>query len=68
MQAMSASERSRYLEDKRKQRDEVLNQINGLATKRDAYLKSSAAPSKGGFDGKVRESVKKQAADIGLLY
>jgi Mg-chelatase subunit ChlD len=67
MQAMSAGERSRYLEDKRKQRDEVLNQINGLATKRDAYLKSKAPP-KGGFDGKVRETVKKQAADIGLMY
>jgi hypothetical protein len=36
MQAMSAGERSRYLEVKRKQRDEVLNQINGLAAKRDA--------------------------------
>ena len=46
----------------------MLNQINGLAAKRDAYLKNSAAPAKGGFDGKVRETVKKQAADIGLLY
>ncbi len=68
MQAMSATERSRFIEDKRKARDEVLNQINGLAAKRDAYLKNSAAPTKGGFDGKVRETVKKQAADIGLLY
>ena len=68
MQAMSATERSRFIEDKRKARDEVLNQINGLAAKRDAYLKNSAAPAKGGFDGKVRETVKKQAADIGLMY
>ena len=68
MQAMSATERSRFIEDKRKARDEVLNQINGLAAKRDAYIKNSAAPAKGGFDGKVRETVKKQAADIGLLY
>ncbi len=68
MQAMSGEERSRYMEGKKKERQEVLNQINAVAAKRDAYLKSSAAPAKSGFDGKVRETMKKQAADVGLMY
>lgn len=68
MQAMSADERTRYIESKRKARAEVLHQINSVAEKRDAYLKSSAAPAKSGFDGKVRETMKKQAADVGLMY
>ncbi|MBL8634371.1 MAG: VWA domain-containing protein [Myxococcales bacterium] len=68
LQGLSADERTRYIEDKRKARDEVLSKINGLANQRDEYIKKNLSPSKGSLDGKVRESVKKQAADIGLLY
>lgn len=68
MQGMSAEERGRFIEAKRKARDEVLRQINSLSAKRDDYIHKNHAPSTSGFDGKVRETVKKQAADIGLDY
>ena len=65
---MSAEERGRFIEAKRKARDEVLRQINRLSAKRDDYIHKNHAPSTSGFDGRVRETVKKQAADIGLDY
>jgi hypothetical protein len=66
MQAMNGEERSRYIETKRKERQEVLKQIDDLNTKRDAYLKSKPAAPPTSFDGKVRESLKKQAATVDL--
>ena len=67
MQAMSAADRGRYLETKKKERQEVLRQIGELNSKRDAYLKSKPAAPATSFDGKVRESLKKQAAAVDLL-
>lgn len=66
MQGMSAAERGRYLETKKKERQDVLRQIDELNSKRDAYLKSKPAAPATSFDGKVRESLKKQAATVDL--
>ena len=68
MQAMNTDERNRYISTKKEQRQEVLNKINAISAKRDAFLKEKAPAASGGFDGKVRESIKKQAADVGLMY
>lgn len=69
MQGLSTEERSRYIEAKKKERVEILNQINALSAQRDAYL-TKQAPGKDavGFDGKVRETLKKQAKDIDVAY
>lgn len=69
MQGLSAGERESYVEGKKKARAEILNQINAMTAKRDAYLR--AAPAKGssdGFDEKVRSGLKKKAAKVGILY
>lgn len=68
MQGMDSASRGRYLEEKRKQREDVLNQINQVARKRDDFIKKNAAPAPSSFDGKVRETMKKQAAEHGVLY
>lgn len=69
MQGMSETDRERFIAGKKKARTEVLDQIGTLNAKRDAYLRAAPAPAAGaGFDGKVRSSLKKQAADVGLVF
>jgi hypothetical protein len=68
MQAMPAEERGRFMEAKKKERTEILNQINTLSSQRDAYLRSRPAAPASGFDGKVRETLKKQAKSIAVEY
>ena len=63
---MTADERGRYIETKKKERQEVLKQIGELNTKRDEFLKKQPAAPATSFDGKVRESLKKQAATVDL--
>jgi hypothetical protein len=68
MQALPAEERGRFIEAKKKERTEILNQINALSAQRDAYLRSKAPAAATGFDGKVRETLKKQAKAIDVAY
>ncbi len=68
MQTLSPEDRQRYVEEKSRERKDVLDQINAVSAKRDAYLRSAKPAAPGGFDGKVRESLKKQAASIGIKY
>lgn len=68
MQAMNNDERVRYLETKKKARQVVLDQINALSQKRDAYMKDKAPEKADSFDGRVRSTIRKQAADVGLAY
>lgn len=68
MQGMAAGERVRYLETKKKERQEVLGKINALSQKRDEYLKTKAPEKADSFDGRVRSALRKQAADVGVLY
>lgn len=66
MQGMSTAERGRYIDTKKKERQEVLRQIGELNAQRDAFLKNKAPAKADSFDGKVRESLKKQAAAVDL--
>ena len=66
MKGMNAEEQGRYIGSKKKERQEVLNQISELNSKRDAFLKSKPAAPATSFDGKVRESLKRQAATVNL--
>jgi hypothetical protein len=67
--AMPAADRQVALEKKKSERTAILNQINDISAKRDAFLRSkaAAAPARS-FDGSVRATVKKQAAEVGLAY
>lgn len=68
MKAMNAEERSKFVADKSKEREEILSQINAVSQKRDAYLRAAKPAPATGFDAKVRASLKKQAKDIGVAY
>ncbi len=68
MQGMSPEDKTRYLEEKGRERRAILDQINAFTGQRDVYLKKSRPASDDGFDGKIRASLKKQAADVGLAF
>ena len=62
MQAMPAPAQAAYVAEKQAERKKIVEEINSLSTKRDAYLKA-AKPAKGApsFDDEVRRSVAKDA-------
>lgn len=69
MRSMSAEERTRFVEAKKKEREAILAKIGELNTKRSAHLK--AAPprsSSAAFDGKVFDSLKKAGERSGIAY
>lgn len=69
MQRMSADERARHVEAKKRERESVLAQIKEQQGKRDAYLKTSAPkPSATAFDGKVYDSLRKAGASKGVVF
>lgn len=67
MQRMTPDERAKFVEQKRAEREAVLEKIKDANGKRVAALK--AAPrAADGFDAKVMDSLKKAGADKGLVY
>ncbi len=68
MQAMSASEREKFVEQKRAAREAVLAQIKEANGKRDAVVRSAPKPSAGAFDEKVLDSLKKAGAESSIVY
>jgi hypothetical protein len=66
MQAMSPDARRHYVEGKKAEREKITTEINGLAKKRNDYLKSKAPVDS--FDGRVEATVKEQAKSVGLAY
>jgi hypothetical protein len=68
MQRMSPEERSRFVEQKRQERESVLSQIKVESAKREATLKAAPKPSKDAFDSKVMDSLKKAGADKGIGF
>jgi hypothetical protein len=69
LRAMSADERARFLEDKRKEREAILAKVRAANEKREAFLKSSAPrPAPTAFDSRVVESMRKAAAAKGIAY
>jgi Mg-chelatase subunit ChlD len=69
MQAMSAEERTRFLEQKRAERAAILAQVQATSAKREEYLKTKAPPpAPSSFDGKVYDSLKKAGAKKGIAF
>jgi Mg-chelatase subunit ChlD len=69
MQAMSAEERAKFVEGKKKDREAVLEKISALSAKRSAHLRSAApATAASAFDGRVYDSLKKAGAESGIRY
>jgi uncharacterized protein YegL len=68
MQAMSVDERAKFVEQKRAQREAVLEKIKDANGKRVAALKAAPKPADTSFDAKVMDSLKKAGADKGLVY
>lgn len=67
--ALPPKERQGYVEQKSAERKAVVDQINEVTAKRDEYLRKAApAAPAGSFDGKVRDSLKKQGKDVGLKF
>ena len=69
MQTMNAEEKSRYIEGKQAQSPRRSAKTKSTPSLPSVTPTSRAAPpAKSGFDGRVRETMKKQAADVGLMY
>lgn len=69
LQAMSTEERTRFVEEKRKERDGVLKEIREASDKREAFLKTAAPkPAATSFDAKVYDSLRKAGAKSGIAY
>ncbi|WP_394829500.1 VWA domain-containing protein [Pendulispora albinea] len=69
MRTMSADERERFVQDKRKEREAILAQIRAASEKRDSYLKSAPKPAPtAAFDTKVYDSLRKAGAKSGIEY
>jgi hypothetical protein len=67
MQKLSEAERARFVEKKQDERREIQEKIAKLAGERDTFLrKAEASGPADGFDAKVRQVVKEQAAKKGI--
>jgi hypothetical protein len=69
LQAMGSEDRLRYVEQKQKDRADVLSRMRAANVKREAWLKAAApAPSATSFDSKVYSSLKKAGASKGVSF
>jgi hypothetical protein len=70
MQAMSQEAQAAHVAGVRAKRDALNAEIREVSAKRDAFLRDaeSAAGVDRGFDGKVLDSLRKQASAIGVAY
>jgi hypothetical protein len=67
VQAMKPADRKAWVDEKNAERAKITAEINDVAKKRNEYLKAKPA-KKDSFDGRVEETVKSQAASVGLKY
>jgi hypothetical protein len=69
LQGMSGGDRVRYVEQKQKDRADVLARMRAANEKREAWLKTSVpAPPPTSFDSKVYSSLKKAGASKGISF
>lgn len=70
MQAMNASEQAAHVAAARARRDELNAKIREVSAQRDAFLREAerSAGVDRGFDGKVVDSLRRQASAIGVAY
>jgi hypothetical protein len=71
--AMPAPAREEFVKRKLEERKQIQAKIDGLAVERDAYIaketsRRAAEGGDAGFDAKVREAVRSQAAGAGITY
>src|SRR6185436_12498052 len=67
VQAMKPADRKAWVDEKNAERAKIAEEINAVAKKRNEYIKAKA-PKKDSFDGHVEDTVKSQAASVGLKY
>ncbi|MBZ5714580.1 vWA domain-containing protein [Nannocystis pusilla] len=70
MQAMTPEQQAAHVSDIRRRRGEVNEEIRALSAQRDAFLREAerAAGAGDGFDGKVTDTLRRQAEAIGVAY
>jgi hypothetical protein len=69
MQAMSLDERTRFVEEKQKERATILARVQEESAKREEWLKTKMpAPSPTSFDSKVYDSLRKAGAKKGVSF
>lgn len=70
MKTMTQQQQVTHVADIRRQRTAVNEEIRALSVQRDAFLRDAekAAGVGGGFDGNVTETLRRQAASIGVSY
>ncbi|MHB8878181.1 MAG: vWA domain-containing protein, partial [Myxococcaceae bacterium] len=68
LQKLSKKEQQAKVEQLAGERKQLQEKISKLSTEREAWLSKNAAPKADSFDAQVMESVKKQAADVGVAY
>ena len=66
MAAMNGSDRRKYVAEKSEERQRITGEINALAKKRNAYLKTKVKAD--AFDAEVDKTIKAQAATVGIAY
>ena len=73
LQAMAPAAREEFVKEKLEKRQEIQKRIDALSSERDNYVadetaRRAAAGKDDGFDSKVRDAVRKQAAAAGITY
>ena len=67
---MKPEERKKYIEDKRKEREELQKKINDLNTKRNDYvaLKLKESSEENTLDAVLIKTIRKQAVDKNFVF
>ncbi len=73
MQAMEPPERKAFVQQKIEEREAIQDQIDALTKDRDVYVRAETERLRNsgkadGFDGKVLETIRSQAAVAGIQY
>jgi Mg-chelatase subunit ChlD len=68
LRAMSPSERALFLGDRIARRRGLRSEIAWLVQKRDAFLRAQAERRGGGFEGRILDAIREQAARKGIAY
>lgn len=70
MQTMTTDQQTVHLTEVRRQRDALNEQIRAVSAERDVFLRDAerTAGAGDGFDGKVADTLRRQAESIGVAY
>lgn len=72
MQAMSAPEREKYVDEMAKKREAISKEITALSAKRAEFVKKEEAkqakPAAGSLDAALKDSIRSQAEEAGFVF